>query len=476
MFANRQRWYLVCGLLLASLCALVIRRGLDVTAASRPEAGKSDLSGATTTVLFNPGSLSMQVGQVTNVSVRVQDVANLEGFYLHITFDAAVIQVRDADPAKDGVNVALGGFLSPDAVPVNECTIVTSTRGITGTIRVAVSQVLKAPRSGSGNLINLSFAAIKGGPVRFTFQEVGLSDQHGLMPNIVLVAPSYVVVEPSPTPTATFTPQPTATPSLTPSITPTPSPTPYFYLVPQLLTTSAGQEAEVVIRTSLVHNLSRVMVYLYWNPALLQVFDADPLTEGVQVTPGDLFAGRTIYRPPQGNLVNNTAGTLFYALSLGTEPGMTGAWAVATIRFRALAGGFGTLGFSAGTRMATWQSDVPSGWINGEVWVQGDTPTPSVTPSTTLTPSVTPTPSTTMTPSLTLTPSITPTSSRTPTPSQTLTPSLTSSPSVTLTPTRTATLTNVPTVPPAATGTATPAAIPRLYCPLILKGWLGGAG
>ncbi len=79
-------------------------------------------------------------------------------------------------------------------------------------------------------------------------------------------------------------------------VVPEVSPTPYFYLDPPIVQLVPGSDGQVLIRTSYVESLRAVQVFLHWNPNLAEVVDMDPIQEGVQAEPGDLFAGYNVMR------------------------------------------------------------------------------------------------------------------------------------------------------------------------------------
>ena len=80
------------------------------------------------------------------------DVQDLYGLEIHLRFDPAVVQVADADPGKDGIQVAAGDFLSADFVAQNQAD------NQAGSIDYAVTQVNpNEPRSGSGTLLVIRF-------------------------------------------------------------------------------------------------------------------------------------------------------------------------------------------------------------------------------------------------------------------------------------------------------------------------------
>ena len=107
---------------------------------------------AAPTVSLGNAVLEVAAGQTAPLSVAVADVQDLYGFEIHLRFDPAVVQVADADPGKDGIQVAAGDFLSADFVAQNQA------NNQVGSIDYAVTQVNpKEPRSGSGTLLVIQF-------------------------------------------------------------------------------------------------------------------------------------------------------------------------------------------------------------------------------------------------------------------------------------------------------------------------------
>ena len=107
---------------------------------------------AAPTVSLGGAVLEVAAGQTAPLSVAVTDVQDLYGMELHLRFDPAVVQVADADPGKDGIQVAAGDFLSADFVAQNQAD------NQAGSIDYAVTQVNpNEPRSGSGTLLVIRF-------------------------------------------------------------------------------------------------------------------------------------------------------------------------------------------------------------------------------------------------------------------------------------------------------------------------------
>lgn len=109
----------------------------------------------TATVLWvDPALTDMQVGDVATIYVSVQDVVNLYGADIMLSFDPNVLEVLDMDPYRTGVQVRLGGFIQPSNEFKNEVD------NITGTIRYGFFQTYPdLPKSGSGHLITIQVRA-----------------------------------------------------------------------------------------------------------------------------------------------------------------------------------------------------------------------------------------------------------------------------------------------------------------------------
>jgi len=179
-------------------------------------------------------------------------------------------------------------------------------------------------------------------------------------------------------------------------------------------TIAVGETATVTIRIENVTGLIAAEVHLTFTPGIVQVVDADANTVGIQVAPGDIFAGKNAFTAQ--NVANNTNGTIDYAIAvLGvSEPGVTGSGDLIRVTFRGSAQGLTAIAFSttnpvllAGQGGAT----ISASTVNGAITVTGAMPTATVTPTATAT-SVPPT----ATPTATTPPGATPTPTRTATP------------------------------------------------------------
>jgi hypothetical protein len=224
---------------------LSIRIWLILTVVAVSLAGTPAFAQGGTVVRVEPAASSAQVNDTFNLSISVDNVANLTAFELHLAFNPAVLEVAQ---------VTNGGFVAADFTAQN------TFDNAAGTIDYAVAQMNRAPAQGSGALLSISFRAKAGGssPVTLrTTQAVPsgllLSDANGTaIPASWVDGSVNVGGGPALTPTATHTPPiapMTNTPTLinvapitntptrtdtpvTPNITATPTRTPIIIATP----------------------------------------------------------------------------------------------------------------------------------------------------------------------------------------------------------------------------------------------------
>ena len=175
-----------------------------------------------TVVRFAPSSTNLSVGQTVAVNIQVDSVTGLAGLDILMSFNPAVLEVPDADPATAGVQVALGSFLTPGFVLKNEVDTAQ------GKINIAfVQRAPTPPVSGSGVLATVTFKAKANGTSALTFNRASLSDANGVaLANTLQNGQVTVGGGAGPTPTPTTPPSgPTPTPTpTTPPGGPTPAP------------------------------------------------------------------------------------------------------------------------------------------------------------------------------------------------------------------------------------------------------------
>jgi hypothetical protein len=126
------------------------------------------------TVKLVPSTSSIDRGQTVAVVLRAEGVRNLYGLQADLHFDPARLAAQDADPAAEGIQIAVGSFLKPDFVVVNEVD------NETGTLRLAFTQMApNQPVEGSGDLATINFEGTGNGEANLTWGQVILADADG---------------------------------------------------------------------------------------------------------------------------------------------------------------------------------------------------------------------------------------------------------------------------------------------------------
>lgn len=94
-----------------------------------------------------PESLSLAAGETQTVAIVIQDAAEVYGIDVRAAFDPALIEVVDADPTRQGVQMTAGVFPLPDFVALNLAD------NAAGALRYAVTQVNPTPPATGGGVV-----------------------------------------------------------------------------------------------------------------------------------------------------------------------------------------------------------------------------------------------------------------------------------------------------------------------------------
>ncbi len=270
-----------------------------------------------TVVRVAPASQQIEVGQTTTVEVRIDNVTELAAAEMELQFNAAVLQVQDADPAKEGVQIQPGDFPAPDFVAEN------TADNATGIIRYALTQLApREPVSGSGLMASITFQGTADGSSDLTFNLVNLASNEGqAIPsssqggNIIVggappeLTPTDTPIPGQPTPTPlppTATPipgQPTPTPA--PGATPTPT-VPWPSPVPQPPTTG---NRYVVQRGDTLYSIARRYGVSVWELAAYNnIYNMDRIYVGqVLFIPGAVSGPDDHYVVKRGDTLYSIA-------------------------------------------------------------------------------------------------------------------------------------------------------------------------
>ncbi len=122
-------------------------------------------------IYIKPVSVALAVSETFKVAVRVDEVQNLYGVQIALSFDKDLVEVVDADPFTPGVQIEAGTFLNPDVETRN---VASNDRG---TIEYTASlQGEKTGASGSGALAWIEVHGLNTGTSPLEFTTVVLSD------------------------------------------------------------------------------------------------------------------------------------------------------------------------------------------------------------------------------------------------------------------------------------------------------------
>jgi LysM repeat protein len=188
---------------------------------SSPVSDQTEMSQVGTVVRVAPVSQQIEGGQTTTVEIWIDNVTRLWGAEIELQFNPLVLQVQDADPTREGVQLQSGDFPSPDFAAENKAD---NTAGIVNYALVRLPP--NEPVNGSGLLASITFKAASEGNSDLTLNVVKLATKQG-EPIPATSQGSKITVEggqpPPPTvsptpmpPTATPRPEVTAVPTLPP--------------------------------------------------------------------------------------------------------------------------------------------------------------------------------------------------------------------------------------------------------------------
>lgn len=172
---------------------------------------------------------------------------------------------------------------------------------------------------------------------------------------------------------------------------------------PASSTVDVGATTTVDIHIADVTDLYGADVQLTFDPALLEVVDADSSTDGVQIQPGTFLSADFVVE----NTVDLAAGTIDFAITqMAPQDPVSGSGVLATITFEGKADGTSAIAFASVNLSDPDGGDISADAQEGYIAVGEVSPTPTNTPTPTPTPTPTGTPtSTTSTPTPTSTPS-----------------------------------------------------------------------
>lgn len=128
-----------------------------------------------TTITLSPNASSIVGCDMVDVEIWINDVTDLYGADVRLTFDPAILQVVDVNGGVPGVQIANGTFLQVGWSPFK-----VHADNTAGTIKYAITQFNPTlPVSGSGVLATITFQAKAVGNSDVAFTYTKLADRNG---------------------------------------------------------------------------------------------------------------------------------------------------------------------------------------------------------------------------------------------------------------------------------------------------------
>jgi len=169
----------------------------------------------------DPASLTVVAGQMQTISVLVENAAEVYGIDIRASFDPALIEIVDADAARDGVQMTPGAFPQPDFVALNLAD------NAAGALRYAATQVNPTPpASGSGVVFTFQVRGRANGVSPLRIELVEMANRSGELLSVTTQDATLTVTGGSPVAATgiALTPAPDNTPGDA-TTTPTSAPT-----------------------------------------------------------------------------------------------------------------------------------------------------------------------------------------------------------------------------------------------------------
>jgi hypothetical protein len=146
--------------------------------------------------------------------------------------------------------------------------------------------------------------------------------------------------------------------------------------VPASLEATVGQEFTMDLRAESIGDLYGLDTTIRFDPAILEVVDADSGASGVQVSPGDWLPSTTYVVI---NTADNASGQIRFAATLkNPDPPLNGSGDLVSIRFRAKAAGSTPVWLAALKLVNSDAVVIPATHADGQVTVSGSSEPPSL--------------------------------------------------------------------------------------------------
>jgi hypothetical protein len=121
-----------------------------------------------------PALLEMSEGAIATLDIVIENAKDVYGIDVRGRFDPAIIEVVDADPNKEGVQIKPGAFPKPDFLVRN------AADNRVGTLQYVTTQLNPTlPVNGSGIVFSIQFRGKAHGETALTIDSVQMADRLG---------------------------------------------------------------------------------------------------------------------------------------------------------------------------------------------------------------------------------------------------------------------------------------------------------
>jgi hypothetical protein len=143
-----------------------------------------------------PAALELDAGETATVEIRLENAGDVYGIDVRGAFDPAILEIVDAGPSTEGVQMRPGAFPQPDFVALN------AADNAAGALRYVVTQVNPTPpATGSGVVFSFEVRGRAGGATDLAITLVEMADRNGNL--LAVTTGSTAVTVSGPPPAAT---------------------------------------------------------------------------------------------------------------------------------------------------------------------------------------------------------------------------------------------------------------------------------
>ena len=273
--------------------------GVPIPAATQ-DGSITVVDGGPTLLWIDPPVATIPVSGTVTVDIVIDNVNDLYGVALELTFDPARVEVVDDDPGQPGVQIDPGTCPAPNFVVQNIA------NNSAGTINYDVASLAPSPPcNGTGEVASITFHRIGPGTSPVHFNSWLLSDTNGV-----------------PIPVATQDGSIEGHVDVA-----------QLWIDPPWDTVPVSGTVTLDIAIDNVNDLYGIQLELSFDPTKVEVVDADLGSPGIQITPGSCPQPDFVVR----NEADNSVGTIIYAVtSLNPTPACNGSGDVASVEFHGL--------------------------------------------------------------------------------------------------------------------------------------------